>query len=277
MVPGSGSPLETLLIEKAGFSAAYISGYCVAAQRYGVPDIGLVGLREIQETLQSVREVTSLPLIVDCDTGYGGVTNVRQTVRVIEGSGADAIQIEDQVWPKRCGHLFNKTLEPLHVAAKKIEAAVLARGNDDLLVIGRTDSRSVLGFEDAIIRAKAFKEAGADLVLMHSPQSPAELREFAAEISGPHIVLVGEGDIVDAVELSDLQDWGYRLAIYPSSLLRTAAAASRSMLAMLQKTGRIGASPFFSLDELNQVVDLDKYLEFEHSLDQNLEDQAPGS
>jgi 2-methylisocitrate lyase-like PEP mutase family enzyme len=202
----------------------------VAAQRHGLPDIGLIAFKEMSEAVHAVCRVSSLPIIVDCDTGYGGILNVRQTVREFESAGAAGVQIEDQCWPKRCGHMQSKMIEPIKTAVDKIDAAVRARRNDDLVIVARTDARDVLGFDEALRRCKAYKAAGADMVCFHGPRSIEELRILAAEIEGPHMVCIGEGEFTDGIEVAELFRLGFQFGLLPSSILRTATFAVSAML-----------------------------------------------
>lgn len=271
MIPGAGSPLEVLLIEQAGFEAAYISGYSVAAHRFGAPDVGLIAFKEMRDVVEAVCDVSSMPVIVDCDTGYGGVLNVRQTVRAFENAGAAAAQIEDQTWPKRCGHMKEKTVEPADVAVQKVEAACAARRSDDFVIVARTDAREILGFDEALRRCKLFKSAGADVVLMHGPQTIAELKALASEIPGPHFVSIGEGEFTDAYSLAELQGLGYQVAALPSSLLRTAAFAARRMLRRVKdgENVRSLASEMVVLEEINEMVGIKRLQEFEACVRKN--------
>jgi len=265
LAPGAGSPLDALLIEQVGYDVVYISGYCVAANRYGVPDIGLIAFKEMRDTVEAVCDLVSVPVIVDCDTGYGGILNVRQTVRAFESAGVAAVQIEDQTWPKRCGHMKEKAVEPAEIAAQKIEAAVNARRSDELVVIARTDAREILGLEEAIRRCKLYKSAGADVVLMHGPESIAELAAFASEIPGPKFVSIGEGEFTDTHSLQEFHRLGYRVALLPSSLLRTSALAVKKMLTHVKdhKEVRSLAPGMLGLEELNQTVRIEQLREFE--------------
>lgn len=267
-LPGGGGPLDFLLIEQAGYQGAYLSGYSVAAQRFGVPDIGLIAFREMLDAVQAVCRVTSIPIIVDGDTGYGGVLNVRQTTREFEDAGAAAVSIEDQCWPKRCGHMHNKAIEPIDTAVDKIEAAVRARRDDNMMIIARTDSRDVLGLDEAIRRCKAFKAAGADMVTLHGPQSIEDLKTLVGEIEGPHNVIIGEGEFTDAMEVSTLFDMGFQFAGLASSVLRTYVSAVSAMLKNVKHSGHIRdiAKSTVSLDELNEIVGIKVLQDFEDEI-----------
>ncbi|WP_414475329.1 isocitrate lyase/PEP mutase family protein [Microvirga sp. M2] len=266
--PGGGGPLDLLLVEQAGYKAAYLSGYSVAAQRYGLPDIGLIAFGEMCEVVNAVCRVTSLPVIVDCDTGYGGILNVRQTVREFENAGAAALQIEDQSWPKRCGHMQNKMVEPIGAAVAKIEAAVRARRNDELVIMARTDACDVLGFEEALRRCKAFKAAGADMVCLHSPRSIEDLRILASEIEGPHVVSIGEGEFTDDIAVDELFRIGFQFAALPSSILRTSSFAVTSMLQRVRESRSVRdiARSAVTLETLNEIVGIEALRDFEDGI-----------
>lgn len=268
ILPGGGGPLDLLLIEQAGYRGAYLSGYSVAAQRYGLPDIGLIAFREMLEAVQAVCRVSSLPIIVDGDTGYGGILNVRQTIREFEAAGAAAVSIEDQCWPKRCGHMQNKTIEPLDTAVDKIEAAVRARRSDDLMIVARTDARDVLGLDEAIRRCKAYKAAGADMVSLHSPRSIEDLKTLVGEIEGPHTVSIGEGEFMDRMDVSELFSMGFQFAGLPSSILRTNVSAVSMMLRNVRESGhaRDIARSALSLDGFNEIVGIGTFQDFEDAI-----------
>lgn len=263
IAPGAGSPLDVRLIEHLGFGVAYLSGYCVAAQRYGVPDIGLIAFREIRETVEAIRDVSSIPLIVDCDTGYGDVLNVRATVRALERAGAAALQFEDQTWPKRCGHMAAKTVEPVEVLVRKIAAAVDARENDDLVVIARTDACEIMGFDEALRRARAYRAAGADVVVMHGAHTREELGRLAGEIPGVHFTSIGEGGT--DLSLEELGSLGFSIALLPSSSLRLSLFAVETYLAHVRDERQIGplAARMYDLDRTNALLDLDNLQAFE--------------
>jgi len=220
VIPGGGSPLELKLIEQAGFEAGYISGYATAATRYAEPDIGLVAYAEIEDNVLATRRVTSLPLIVDCDTGYGDVANVVRTVRGMELLGVAAIQIEDQSWPKRCGHMDNKIVEPRDIAVRKIEAAVAARRDAETLIIARTDSRGPLGIQEALERCRMFKQAGADILFVDGPQSLDELELIGRELPGPLLANMSETGLTPLRSAAELQTMGFAIALFPSSTIR---------------------------------------------------------
>lgn len=268
VVPGAGSPLEARLIEAAGFRAIYVSGYAAAAARYGKPDIGLVGADETVANIFAIRQVVHLPLIVDADTGYGDVINVRDTVRRLEQAGADAVQIEDQVWPKRCGHLSGKQVISLDDMLRKVEAALRGRREPETVIIARTDARGPLGFDEAMRRASSFAAAGADAVFIDAPESIEELASIGAGIPVPTVANMSETGLTPLLGARQLQELGFRLAIFPTSLLRVAARACERLLDHLRQTGETASqlSDIMSLEALNTLVGLDELNAFTDSL-----------
>ena len=268
LIPGGGSPLELRLIEQTGFEAAYVSGYATAAARYGEPDIGLCAYAEIEDAVHAIRRVTNLPLIVDCDTGYGDVANVVRTVRGMELLGVAAIQLEDQAWPKRCGHMDNKIVESRDVAVRKIRAAVAARQNPDTLIVARTDSRGPMGIHEALDRCLLFKEAGADVLFVDGPQSLEELEQIGRELPGPLLANMSETGLTPLRSASELQEMGYKIALFPSSTVRLMIKAVGDFLEDLRKTGdsRAWVDKMASLGQTNTALGLDEIRAFESKL-----------
>ena len=268
LIPGGGSPLELRLIEQTGFEAAYVSGYATAAARYGEPDIGLCAYAEIEDAVHAMRRVTNLPLIVDCDTGYGDVANVVRTVRGMELLGVAAIQLEDQAWPKRCGHMDNKIVESRDVAVRKIRAAVAARQNPDTLIVARTDSRGPMGIHEALDRCLLFKEAGADVLFVDGPQSLEELEQIGRELPGPLLANMSETGLTPLRSASELQEMGYKIALFPSSTVRLMIKAVGDFLEDLRKTGdsRAWVDKMASLGQTNTALGLDEIRAFESKL-----------
>lgn len=264
VVPGGGSPLELRLIEQAGFEAGYLSGYASAAARYGIPDIGLAAYAEIEDVVHSTRRVTNLPLIVDCDTGYGDVANVHRTVRGMELLGVAAIQLEDQAWPKRCGHMEGKVVEPRDVAVRKIRAAVAARTSPDTLIIARTDSAAVHGLDEAISRCLAFKEAGADVLFVDGPRE-GEIERVGKELPGPLLANMSETGKTPLFSAIELQQMGFAIALFPSSTVRLTIKAVSSFLADLKRSGdsRPWVGEMASLAETNSALGLGALQAFE--------------
>lgn len=264
VVAGCGSPLEARLIEAAGFAAVYVSGYAVAASIHGVPDIGIVGSGQNVTNVAAIREVVTVPVIVDADTGYGDVVNVRDTVRRLERAGADAIQIEDQAWPKKCGHMAGKRVIPQAEMLDKIHAALDSRASEQTAIIARTDARGPLGIQEALDRAASYAEAGADAILVDAPQSVDELR-LVAGLPGPQLANMSEGGLTPILSADELGEIGFGVALFPTSALRVGALAMASFLAELRRTGdsRGQLDRMMTLDELNEVVGLSALGDFE--------------
>lgn len=264
VVPGGGSPLELKLIEQAGFEAAYISGYATAAARYALPDIGLAAYAEIEDMVLATRRVTDLPLIVDCDTGYGDIANVHRTVRGMELLGVAAIQLEDQAWPKRCGHMDGKIVEPRDVAVRKIRAAVAARRSPDTLIIARTDSAGPHGLDEALERCRRFKDAGADVLFVDGPRE-GELERIGRELPGPLLANMSETGKTPLYSAKELQQMGFAIALFPSSTVRLTIKAVSGFLADLKQSGdsRAWVDRMASLAETNRALGLEDLQSFE--------------
>jgi len=268
VVPGGGSPLELRMIEQQGFAAGYVSGYATAAARYAEPDIGLIAYADIEDVVLSIRRVTQLPLIVDCDTGYGDVANVVRTVRGMELLGVAAIQIEDQAWPKKCGHMDNKIVEPRDIAIRKVRAAVDARRRPDTLIVARTDARGPLGMDEALSRCLAFKEAGADVLFVDGPQSTQELEQIGRTLPGPLIANMSETGLTPLHSANELEQMGFAIALFPSSTIRLTLGVVSRFLAELKDKGdsRDWVSQMASLAQTNAVLGLDEIRAFESRL-----------
>ncbi len=237
LAPGVYDALTALVAEQSGARAAYLSGAAIAYTRFGRPDIGLVSMAEVADTIAAIRDRVGLPLIVDGDNGYGNALNVQRTVRVFERAGADAIQLEDQTLPKRCGHLDGKTLVSPQEMAGKIRAAVDAR--DRMLVIGRTDAIAVEGFAAALERAELIVEAGADVLFVEAPQSADQLLTIV-ERFGPRVPLMAnmvEGGKTPLLDTAGLEEIGFRLVIFPGGIVRALARTAQDYYGNLIATG----------------------------------------
>jgi len=263
LAPGVYDALTALLAEQAGFEAVYLSGASIAYTRLGRPDIGLVTASEVADTLQNIRERVSLPVIVDADTGFGNALNVARTVRQLERAGAAVIQLEDQVTPKRCGHLDGKALVSAAEMTGKIKAALDARR--DALIMARTDALAVEGLEPAMERAERYVEAGADVLFIESPRSLDEMKaitgRFAARV--PLLANMVEGGKTPLLDAPSLQKLGYRIAIFPGGLARCLAFAAQQYFAALKRDGTTSAMRERMLDfkGLNRVIGTPEMLE----------------
>ena len=237
MVPGCFDCLTAKLVANAGFSAAYLTGSGLSMSALGAPDMGVISFAEVLERALRIADSVDIPLICDADTGYGGPINVIRTVRDLERAGVSGIQIEDQAWPKKCGHEPGRKLVDHAEMTGRIKAAVDARVDEDLVIIARTDARTTNGLEDASERAARYKEAGADVLFVESPESEDEMRQLNDVLGAPTLANMVEGGRTPILPASELQAIGYAMAIYPNSLTRLFASQGASMLAALQQTG----------------------------------------
>jgi len=265
VAPGIYDAFGGVLAEQAGFSAAYLSGASIAYTRFGRPDIGLVGMTEVADTLSAIAERVDIPLVVDADTGFGNALNVQRTVRLFERSGASGIQLEDQTLPKRCGHLAGKTLVSTGEMVGKIKAATDARHSAETLIIARTDAIAVEGFEVALDRADAYLEAGADVLFVEAPRTPEEMKTVVDRFRGrvPLLANMVEGGKTPLMSAEELQDIGFSLVIFPGGLVRAVAHMAQEYFASLRTSGT--TTPYrnrmLDFDQLNGLLGTDKMLE----------------
>ena len=252
LAPGCYDALGARLIEEAGFSAVYMTGFGTAAGRLGRPDVGLLTMSEMVENARRIVDAVGLPVIADADTGYGNPINVIRTVQEFERAGVAAIHLEDQVMPKKCGHMEGKQVIPVGEMAEKVRAAVDARRSDDFLVIARTDAAAVEGLDAAIARGHAYREAGAHVLFIEAPRSDQEIAAVAAAFPDvPLLFNYAEGGKTPPVELGRLRELGYALVIFPISTLLATTAAMRQVLATIKRQG----TPIAELDELPRFHD----------------------
>jgi 2-methylisocitrate lyase-like PEP mutase family enzyme len=239
VAPGIYDGLTALLAEAAGFEALYLSGAAVAYTRLGRPDLGLVTMTEMAETMALIRDRVGLPVIIDADTGHGNALNARRTMRAYERAGADALQIEDQTYPKRCGHLTDKALIPAAEMAGKIAAMADARTRRETLIIARTDAIAVEGFAAAIDRAGLYLEAGADALFIEAPRSGEELGRIAATFGAraPLMANMVEGGATPIRSAADLEALGFDIVIFPGGIVRALARAAEDYYASLRRHG----------------------------------------
>jgi 2-methylisocitrate lyase-like PEP mutase family enzyme len=265
VAPGCFDGLSARLVEEAGFEAAYLSGGAVA-RSMGIPDIGLVTMSEVIDRAAQVVAAVKIPIIADADTGYGNAVNLVRSVREFERTGVAAIHIEDQITPKRCGHLDGKEVIPLAEMEKKLQAALASRSDPDFSIIARTDARGVHGFDDAIRRGRAFAELGVDAVFVEAPQSEAELEEIPRALQNvPLLVNVFKGGKTPVLPVERLQQMGYRIAIYPSETQRAAIHAMRQALGLLKREGTTEKmdDALTTFKERDKVVGLDEWQQLE--------------
>jgi 2-methylisocitrate lyase-like PEP mutase family enzyme len=265
VAPGCFDGLSARLVEEAGFEAAYLSGGAVA-RSMGIPDIGLVTMSESIERAAQVVSAIKIPIIADADTGYGNAVNLVRTVREFERVGVAAIHIEDQITPKRCGHLDGKEVISIDEMEKKLEAALAARSDADFCIIARTDARGVHGLDDAIERARRFAKLGVDAIFVEAPQSEDELAEIPRRLPNiPLLVNVFKGGKTPMLPMERLEKMGYRIAIYPSETQRAAIHAMRTALSTLKREGTTESidDALTTFKERDRVVGLDDWQKIE--------------
>ena len=265
VAPGCFDGLSARLVEEAGFEAAYFSGGAVA-RSMGLPDIGLVTMSEVIERAAQVVSAVKIPVIADADTGYGNAINLVRTVREYERVGVTAIHIEDQITPKRCGHLDGKEVISLPEMIKKLEAALASRADPNFCIIARTDARGVHGLDDAISRARAFAQLDVDAIFVEAPQSESELEQIPRALPNiPLLVNVFKGGKTPMLPAERLEKMGYRIAIYPSETQRAGIYAMRQALSLLKREGTTEAmdEALTTFKERDKIVGLDDWQELE--------------
>lgn len=247
VIPGAFCALVAIIIEKTGFPAVYMTGYGTSSAILGKPDVGFVTLTEMVLNAKNIASAVTIPVISDADTGYGNPINVTRTIREFEQSGVVGIHMEDQVWPKKCGHTKGKRVIPAEEMVGKLKAALDARIDEDFIIIARTDARAVLGLDEAIKRGVRYAEAGADMVFVDAPQSEDELRKIAKEIPAPLMVNMSEGGLTPVLGAGDLREMGYKIVIYPTSAL---LAATKSIMRLMRELKQKGTTA----DYMNNVM-----------------------
>lgn len=239
LVPGAFNALSAKLVADMGFEAVYVTGAGVTNMSLGLPDQGFMGLAEIADHTARIRDAVDLPLLVDADTGFGNALNVIHTVRTLERAGADCIQLEDQVSPKRCGHFSGKEVISTDEAVGKIKAAVDARKSEDLLILARTDAAAVHGFEAAVERAQRFAEAGADILFVEAVTQPHEVRALPQRLQTPQLMNMVIGGKTPLMTRDDLQGMGFSLVLWANAALQGALHGMQQALQVLQQTGAL--------------------------------------
>ena len=259
-MPGVYDALTARIAARIGFEIVFISGYSVSAVRLGEPDFGFLTQTEMVEAARSVCRVSKAPVIVDADTGYGNPLNVIRTVHEMQESGAAGIFLEDQVWPKKCGHFQGKQVVPTEDHAAKIRAARDARGERDLFLVARTDARQPLGVEEAIERCLAYKDAGADALFVEAPQSVAELERIAEALPPPLVANMIERGVTPHLRRSELRDLGYALIVCPLAALYSSAKAVTDVLTELREreTTAGAVDRMLAFDQFGELVGLEQ-------------------
>jgi methylisocitrate lyase len=260
VMPGVYDALSAKIAARAGFEVVFITGYSLSATLLGEPDFGLLTQTEVVNAATRICSVTDTPVIVDADTGYGNAINVIRTVEDLTRAGAAGMFLEDQVWPKRCGHMKGKQVIALGEQLNKLHAAIDARKNPNFFIVARTDSRQALGLNEAITRGVAFKEAGADAVFIEAPQSKEELKEIASRVPGPLVANMLERGVTPLMEPAELKALGYQLVVWPLAPLYSVAKTLAHTYSTLRREGSTikildNLMPF---DDFNEIVGLNE-------------------
>lgn len=273
VAPGVYDGLTASIATDAGFEALYLSGAAVAYTRLGRPDIGLTSVSEMADTMALIADRTTLPVIIDADTGFGNALNAQRTMRIYERAGAAALQVEDQTYPKRCGHLTDKSLIPLEEMAGKVRAMADARASDGTLIIARTDAVAVEGYDAAIDRAEAYLEAGADVLFIEAPQTREQLKRVAQHFAGriPLLANMVEGGATPITGADNLEEQGFSIVIFPGGIVRAIARTAGDYYNSLRQHGsnRPFADKMFDFDGLNTVIGTSDMLAKGASYDRN--------
>ena len=268
VVPGAWDGVSARLVERAGFDAVYMTGYGTSASRLGLPDLGFAGLAEMVENVRQLAAVVRIPLIADADTGYGGPLAVQRTVRAYEAAGAAALHLEDQVWPKRCGHLTGKEVVPREEMVAKVAAAVEARTDPDLLLIARTDAIAVTGFDDALARAEAYAAAGADVLFVEAPTTIEQVEAIPRALPAPCLFNYAPSGRSPLLPFARLRALGYAVILLPVHPLFVAARAVADYLGALRTAGEPAGldGRLMSFSDFNALVGLPELLARERRL-----------
>ena len=267
VAPGAYDALTAKLVQASGFEAVYLTGAGVSYSALGQPDLGLISFHEMWQALSSVAGSVEIPVIADADNGYGNTLNVRRTVQMYEQAGAYAIQLEDQIAPKKCGHMAQKELIPAGEAAQKIKAAVASKMDVDTLIIARTDALAVTGLADALVRAKRFEDAGADLIFVEAPQNEEQMAAICASVSVPCLANMVEGGKTPLLQSARLQELGYRAVIYPNMVTRVVARQVQKALIELRTHGTSAGllEQMMLFPEFNRLLGIEEMQRWEHT------------
>ena len=261
--PGVFDMISTLIATRMNFPALYVTGYGISASYMGLPDAGLMTFTDMETQIRKIVAATDKPVIADADTGYGGLLNVRHTVKAYENLGVSAIQIEDQEYPKKCGHTPGRRVIPTSDMVTKIKVAVDTRTKDDFLIIARTDSRTGLGIEEAISRAVAFEEAGADIIFVEAPETESEMKMVNAAINKPTLANMVSGGKTPIFSSSALQDMGYSVAIHPALGFLAMGEALKTAYTKLDTTGNVTGVALEDFGEFSRIMGFEDVWDFE--------------
>lgn len=261
--PGVFDMISTLIATRMNFPALYVTGYGVSASYMGLPDAGLMTFTDMETQIRKIVKATEKPIIADADTGYGGLLNVQHTVKAYENLGVSAIQIEDQEYPKKCGHTPGRRVIPTCDMVRKIKVAVDTRTKDDFLIIARTDSRTGLGIEEALSRAVAFEEAGADIIFVEAPETESEMKKVNEVINKPTLANMVSGGKTPIFSSTRLADMGYSVAIHPALGFLAMGKALKTAFTRLDATGNVEGLPLENFDEFSRVMGFEEVWDFE--------------
>jgi len=269
--PGVFEMVSAKIADRMGFEALYMTGYGTVASYLGLPDAGLASYADMVNRVQQFASITATPMIGDADTGYGGLLNVMHTVRGYEAAGACAIQLEDQEFPKKCGHMLGRRVIAAEAMAEKIRVAVESRSDPNFLIIARTDARTTLGLDEALRRAELYAKAGADLLFVESPESVEEMQRIGRSFDLPLVANMVEGGRTPVLSREDLQSLGYRLAIFPAAAFLAAGAAFEGIYRTIQERGStVGAdTPLYEFQKFSELMGFDWVAQFDQDHSQS--------
>ena len=265
VIPGVYDAIGAKIVEKVGFEAMFQTGYGTSATLFGMPDYGFIGSTETVDNARRICRATSIPVIVDVDTGYGNALTVDKLVRELEVAGASGIFLEDQKWPKRCGHMQGKEVIPKDEYAEKLQAAIDARSNKDFIIVARTDARAIEGLDNAIERGLYYKKIGADVIFIEAPKNIQEMSKIGNAIDAPLVANMIEGGVTPISSVSKLHKMGFKIILYPLSVLFSNAYASLQILRELKRSGSTVKlkKSMVNFDQFNEIVELSKYKKLE--------------
>ena len=265
VIPGVYDALGAKIVEKVGFEAMFQTGYGTSATLFGMPDYGFIGSTETVDNARRICRATSIPVIVDVDTGYGNALTVDKLIRELEVAGASGIFLEDQKWPKRCGHMQGKEIIPKDEYAEKLQAAIDARSNKDFIIVARTDARAIEGLDNAIERGLYYKKIGADVIFIEAPKNIQEMSKIGNAIDAPLVANMIEGGVTPISSVSKLHKMGFKIILYPLSVLFSSTYSSLQILRELKRSGSTVKlkKNMVNFDQFNEIVELSKYKKLE--------------